>query len=329
MAGEDGSLQFVAVLESGDLERKCALLLRSIREFGGPWSDAPCWFVQPRRGPLPVRRTRDVLFRMDARFVACDLNRDWTHYPIANKILAAAFVERLLPADETVLCFLDSDMICLGPPRDLLLDGRFDVGIRPVDRVGRAQRAGEPLDEYWKRVLEICGADPGDAWTVRTVVERVEILACFNAGLIASRCRAALFRHWAEALGRARRAGPFLGKQLRNLDQALLAGVVLRHVPRERVNLLGPSYNYPLHLQDELPAETAAASTEQIALAHYHGLFDDRACLATLPWAERHRHWLDPRLPIAPRWQRPFRRIRRHLAKSPELRARTPQAPER
>jgi hypothetical protein len=155
---------------------------------------------------------------------------------------------------------------------------------------------------------------------VRTNVERTEILAYFNAGMIAGRRRLGLFGRWLEALERAGAAGPFQRKQLHNLDQALLAGIVLGQVERSRVAILGPDYNYPLHLHDQLPSEIAVADTDAIALAHYHGLFYGRACLRELPFAERHRQWLAPRLPIETIWQRQVRRgtKRRHRTAAPE-----------
>lgn len=321
MASPEDRLHFVAVVEPGDLERKCTLLLESLRAFGGALAGAPCWFVQPRRGGRLSRRTHAVFYELGARLVACDLNREWTHYPIANKIFASAFVERLLPDRDTVLCFLDSDVACLAEPAELLLDDGVDVGLRPVDRVGRAQRADEPLGEYWRRVLDVCEVPPERTWNVRTVVERVEILGYFNAGTIAARRGAGLFGHWLDALERSRGHGRFLGKQLHNLDQSLLAGVVFRRLERERVRLLGAGYNYPLHLHGELPAESALARSDEIALAHYHGLFYRRRCLDELPLISRHREWLSSRVPIETAWQRQLRRVAK-LDKSPELRAR-------
>jgi hypothetical protein len=314
-------VHFVAVVEPGDLERKCVLLLESIRRFGGSMARFPVWFVQPRKGGRLSDRTQRVFFDLDARLLIADLNREWHHYPIANKILASAFVESLLPADETVLCFLDSDIACLGEPTDLLLDGRFDTALRPVDQVGVGQRVNASLSDYWKRVFRLCNVDPDAAWPVRTSVELTEVLVYFNAGVIASRCRLGLFRLWADALERSKHAGPFLGNQLHNLDQALLAGIIVKHVPRTRIGILSSPYNYPLHLQDQLPESCAVRSSGEIALAHYHELFYRRDCLERLPLTPGHREWLDARLPIETRWQRQVRRIRRHLDKSPELRA--------
>jgi hypothetical protein len=143
-------------------------------------------------------------------------------------------------------------------------------------------------------------------------VERTEILAYFNAGMIAGRRRLGLFGRWLEALEKSGSAGPLERKQLHNLDQALLAGIVLGQVERSRVAVLGPEYNYPLHLFDELPGEIAVSDTDAIVLAHYHGLFYRRECLTALPFAKRHREWLEPRLPIETVWQRQARRVARH-----------------
>jgi len=75
MDAQDGSLHFVAVVEPGDLERKCVLLVESIRTFGGALARSPCWLVQPRRGGRLTRRTMQRFYELDARFVAVDLNR--------------------------------------------------------------------------------------------------------------------------------------------------------------------------------------------------------------------------------------------------------------
>jgi len=316
MDAQDDSLHFVAVVEPGDLERKCVLLVESIRTFGGALARSPCWLVQPRKGGRLTRRTMERFYELDARFVAVDLNRDWPHYPIANKIFATAFVERLLADDDAVLCFLDSDIVCLAEPSDLLLEPRHDVGLVPVDKVGRGQPAGEAINDYWRRIYDICGVDPERVWSVRTSVERAEIAAYFNAGMIAARRRFGLFNRWLEALARAGEAGPFERKQLHNLDQALLAGIALGQIERERVAILGSGYNYPLHLHEELAHGVAAADTERIPLAHYHGLFYKRACLDRLPFARRHREWLEPRLPIESLWQRQIRRTNRRRSKT-------------
>ena len=294
------SLAFLLCVERGYLEDQALLLVRSIRRYGGCFRDAAVYAVQPRDGPPLADRTLGILRDLGAVHVAERLNTRFAHYPIANKIFAAAWAETALDAETIV--FLDSDTFFAREPTALARLTGYDVAVRPVARWGRwaSTGPGHPYDRYWLDLYRICGvATPP---LVRTAVEGVPVRAYFNSGLVAVQRVSGLFRQWEADFRRLVEHDHLPGdRDWQFMDQLALAATLSRVF--DRIAILDPTYNYPLPARARLPPELASLELDELVHVHYHGLFRDADALRRLsPPIRLEREvpsWLSRFLPLA------------------------------
>ncbi|MEA2489821.1 MAG: hypothetical protein QOH21_1613 [Acidobacteriota bacterium] len=308
------SLAFVACVESGALEQKARLLVRSIRRFGGAYRDAAIHTFSPRAGRGIGEATRTVFAQYAVQHHEEILNVDFDEYGVGNKIFAAARAEEL--ANEDVVVFVDSDTVVLSEPSALALPEGIDVAVRPVDfhrwqepedeehwrtRHRRLSSAGEGDrgDEYWLRMYELCGVEARPF--VETSCDRVRIRAYANSGLVAARRSAGVFGQWQRDFLTLAKAGHRpAGGDLHYLDQLSLAATLARYW--DRVEVLDGRYNYPLVGRPLLAEPLRSARLDELVHVHYNRYFHDHGFLAALqPPLERDGEvvgWLQEHLPL-------------------------------
>jgi hypothetical protein len=308
------SILFVACVESGPLEQKARLLVRSIRKFGGRWSDAPIHTFAPRAGRGISAATRAIF---DAHGVVHHdelLNAEFDGYGVGNKIFAAARAEEL--AGEDFVVFLDTDTVILSEPAALALPDAFDAAVRPVEfhrwrepadgdprwqtRHRRVSSAGDgdPFDEYWLRMYALCGVEARPF--VETSCDRVRIRAYANSGLIAARRSSGLFTQWRQDFLALTAAKHLPYGDMHYMDQLSLAATLARRW--ERVQVLDGRYNYPLVGRPLLAEPLRSARLDELVHVHYNRYFHVDGFLAALePPLERDGHvvgWLRQQLPL-------------------------------
>jgi hypothetical protein len=300
-------LAFVLVVEAGDLERRAALLIESIRSFAGPHANAPIWVVQPRAGRMVSAAVMECFLRHDATFVCADLNRTWKKYGYGNKAYATAFVESLVEGKVETLAFLDSDLVFMHPPDDLVLRNGEVMAARPADTRGVGLPCDEEANEYWAPVYKVCGVDPARLWDVTTTVDECRIRAYFNAGLLCAKPSLGLFRRWRDNLELMAkeewpRRFPLGTREALHLDQAVFAATVMAHVRESQVRLLDWRYNYPFRKHGGLPPAKRAAFLDDVVALHYHKAFNDMEWTTKIEVREPMKAWLLERLPVNRPW---------------------------
>jgi hypothetical protein len=298
------TIAFVACAESGYLEAQVVLLARSIRANTGGLAGSEVHVFSPRRGHEINVETADVLRSLDVEIHVDDLNREFPDYPIGNKVVVGAWAEANLSTD--VVAFVDSDTIFTSAPLALEL-ASSGAAMRPVDtkNIG-SSGPGDRTDRYWVDLRARCGAEH-DRY-VETTVDGERIRAYYNAGLVASRRDAGLFTDWLRCLRIV------IGERLLPpdgrwtfADQLALAMAASR---LEQIELLEPTYNYPLPKRRRLPASLGRLALEDLVHVHYHRWFSKPGFLDLLQPAVdltgRVGSWLTPFLPLEPVHDDPF-----------------------
>jgi hypothetical protein len=136
-------------------------------------------------------------------------------------------------------------------------------------------------------------------YTIESFADGQTLRPYFNTHCFALNPAAGLARSWwaqfkAMVADHAFQAGPCRNEIHKIfLHQAILSTLVARQLPRERVRLLPPEYNFPLNLLDEMPAELQPATLNSLVNAVYEEAF---------PWGgieieEPLHSWLRQRLP--------------------------------
>ena len=309
---------FIACVERGELEEKTLLLCRSIRRYGGRFADAPIITFQPRRGTEVSDATLRGLESLGVVHVTEILNENLAGYAIGNKVFASARGEEM--ATTEFVAFLDSDTILTSEPVAFELPNGIDAAARPVDywrhgnepaddpeywktRHRRVASAGpgDPIDDYWERMYELCGVT-NRPWC-ETVGDRKRIRAYFNSGLVVVRRASGLFAQWKRDFLRLIDADHIPpGGDRHYLDQLSLAVMMAR--VWDRVQIFDGRYNYPLIGRPLLTPPFRNAQLEELVHVHYNRYFNVPGFLSSVrPRLQRDSEvvsWLGQFLPLQP-----------------------------
>ena len=316
-------LAFVLVVEAGRLEAQSRLLVESIRTWTGIYADCQIWAVFPRKGERLSQQTLDTFMQHDVMLLNRDLNRLWRHHPISNKVYASALVEEMVAGKVSTLVFVDSDVIFLQPPEDLVLPSGKCLAIRPVHhpnvgiRIDQTERKIQ-VNPYWQLFFDVCSVKPQNLWSVRSTMGQHEIVAYFNVGLVAVDPKRGLFGKWLSNLEQLSQ-NPIYKTSLisqfgitqpppspnsryyrpwYHLNQVLFACTVLSSLDKEDVEILSPLYNYPLQLQTHLSEQIKQSSLSEAIAIHYHFCFERDEWWQHIAVEEPFRSWLRDRLPF-------------------------------
>ena len=297
-------VEFVLVVEAGALEHQSRLLCESIRANGGRYREAPITAVSPIPERRPSREFGAFAERHAIEYLERSLQTEVPEYRTTNRIYAAA--ERADRSAAEVLVIIDSDTIFLREP-DLRLEDT-DVALRPVDVKGMCTTGeGDACDPYWRDLCDLGGLEYGRLPFVTPTLDDRPIKASYNGGLVIVRRSSGILQKAAELFGRSVRAG----LRPRDREHAVYASTgfvgdiasaywgsaqatlsVAMWGMTDRVRILEPTYNVPLHAWDDWRARHPNVPFADLVHVHYHWL--------CAPDHVRANPLLDGRLPLAP-----------------------------
>jgi hypothetical protein len=314
---------FVLCVERGVLEAQALLLCASVRHLTGDLAGAPIYALSPR-GRHPPRETLAALTALGVLYDDRPLNEECADYGSANRVAAAAHVERT--TGHELLVVLDSDTLFLDAPTAFALPASTVAAVRPVDLKGMCTAGGDdPCDRYWRQLCDCCGVSYDVLPWLTTSVDQERVKACYNGGLVVVRRAAGILERWWELFLRSVRRGlrpwsepPRVLSSTGMVDaaaarwwgsnQAALSLALWSSTGS--VELLPPGYNYPLHLHERAPAGLREGALGELVHVHYHYLFGrdspqpNPLLDPVLPVAAPVREWLRARLPLPATWTR-------------------------
>ena len=292
------------VVEAGTLEHQARLLCESIRANGGRYRDAPIAAISPLPGRRPSREFGAFAERHAVDYLELSLPIECPEYGTTHRIYAAA--ERACRSAAEVLIVIDSDTIFLREP-DFRLDDA-DVAVRPVDVKGICTSGeGDDCDPYWQRLCELGGIDYERLPFVTPTLDDRPIKASYNGGLVIVRRSSGILQKAADLFGRSVRAGlrphhrgyavhastGFVGEiASANWGSAQATLSVAMWGTTDRVRILEPTYNVPLHACDDWRARHPNVPLADLVHVHYHWLCS--------PDHLKSNPLLDGRLPLSP-----------------------------
>ena len=286
---EKPDVGFVACIEGGALEAQTLLLFDSIRLHTGRFKDCSLYALSPRAGHPISLDARRRLNDLGAHYTDTILNTECPEYGPANRVIAAAYIEDLRRHDTLVI--LDSDTLFLREPCEFILPPDIDVAVRPVDVKGMSTGGpNDSCDAYWRDLCRSCDVDYDEIPWSESFVDRQRIKANYNGGLVVVRGRLGIMRCCADFFFGSIRQGlrphsesnsfragagwvePAAGK-LWGSSQAALSLAIWS--TSRRVRELPPTYNYPLHLHDQIDPVFARSIFPHLLHVHYHWLFGE------------------------------------------------------
>jgi hypothetical protein len=302
---------FVACIERGALEAQAILLFESIRQYGGRFRDCAIYALSPRTGYGIAESSRHQLDELRVTYIDEVLNTECLEYGSANRVAAAAHVERFYPHE--ILVILDSDTLFLRDPERIQLPADIDVAVRPVDIKGMCTTGpADPFDTYWRDLCFCCGVDYDEIPWTESFADQQRIKASYNGGLVIVRGKLGILQQWAEFFFASVRQGlaPYAdawrlrsgagwvdsaASRLWGSNQAALSLAIWSKT--RRVFELPPIYNYPLHQHHQIDAGIVQRVFPHLVHVHYHWLLAESLARNPLfdptgPLSSRQHVWL-------------------------------------
>lgn len=263
------STEIIICTEKGYLESMSKLLVWSIRNFGGRFSNLPIYSYQPRKEFKISRKTIRFFEQNEVHIVDDVLNSDYAHYPLANKPLATAHRESRTSAKH--LIFLDSDIFFLKEPEDLISFNGHDLILRAVDHknIG-TEHPGDENAAYWQQLYNLLGVKAERK--VRATSDNREILEYYNSGHLVTKTQNNLFSRWKENFIKVMKHDLKPKNDLFYVEQSTFAATITQM--EWSVKQLEDYLNYPIFFLGNSPFTDLQFETfKDLVSIHYHKQF--------------------------------------------------------
>ncbi len=262
------SIAFIICSEGGYLERMSVLFAQSLRTFGGSLKDTPIYSYAPRSGNNISGWASKQFDSLQVTHQHLPLNREFHHYPVANKVFALSHAEATLPYD--ILVFADSDKLILAEPNALLLAPNIDITLTSVGSRGIGIRDEKDTEyEYWQQVYKLCNVQ--EIGYTQTTIDAQRIQGYWNSGLVAARTQDRFFAQWESNFLKILKANLYPKNGVYHTDQSALSATIMAH--KTPMSELPKSYNYPIHRQSILSPAKKIEKLSEMVTVHYHDMF--------------------------------------------------------
>lgn len=278
------------------------LLVESIRTFGGSLAQNPIWILIPNDTSPHSPTIRKKLETLNVSYIPFNLDSNLTQFFFAGKISALAFAESLALKETELLVWLDSNTLVLREPTAFLLSKSQILAYRPVHHTLIGSRYNEPLDPFWTQIYKSCNVVSNRIFPMMTHIDATRIRPYFNAGLLVTRPTTQLFRTWSETFFKVYQTPgyqTFYEQDQRYhifMHQAILSGVILSMLPKEKLQELPPDYNYPLHLHSEDITRHRPTNLEELSTIRHEGFYNDPNWIEIMPASKQFKRWIAQRL---------------------------------
>ena len=250
-------------IEKGMLEKYTLLSIASVRRYGGFLSQYDIYCIQPRR-EFPVSEyAKNQIRHFGGTFIEMPLNVTHRYYSFANKPLALDYIIDHYTYDQYI--FLDGDTVVMNEPHEFLnYDSAFLLS--PVYKKGIGiQDFGDANGAYWSRLFERVGAKTENLPKVKTIIEGVDIIAYWNAGIIVVNAKSEIVKAWKQltlSLLEERihpESGIFCAEQSALAAVLIASDCSIRNLP--------VSHNFPL--TNEMLASEMCTSLGEVCVIHH------------------------------------------------------------
>lgn len=245
--GRKAGLAFLTYLQQESQERAAAMLVDSIRRWGGEYANCPIYAVL-----ADPARTGSRFKGKAVNLVPLVLSKPASAFPYAAKAFAAAKVEEMTAGTIGTLVWLDPETFLLGPPEEYDLKAGTQAAVAPVSLVNIGQSPDEPVDAFWAPLYRRCGLASDGIFPVETFVDCKTVRVWLNCGMFSVRPERGLLREWAKILDEFLHDPEYLQAAVADgphrvfLHQAVISTLIAARLKRPEIRWLPKGYNYPL-----------------------------------------------------------------------------------
>lgn len=285
-------LAFVTYINRGSQEYSAAMLVNSIRQWGGEYSTCPIYVMLADPEATGFR-----LPQKNVELVPLSLSESIRYYPFAVKAYAAAKAEEMLAGKFKTLVWLDPEVLILRPPREYDLKAGYSAAVAPVMLINTGQAETEPVDAYWGPIYQRCGLDLKKLFSVESFVDCQKIRAWLNCGMFSVRPERGLWREWATILGEFMNNQEYQNSAITDeihrvfLHQAVITALIVSRLERQEIHMLPEGYNYPLYCHD-LDFTTMTGKTYKVPAHKKARKLNDLTSVFTESFFAEHADWI-------------------------------------
>lgn len=247
-------LNYMIMVGSPEEERQAEILIKSIREYGGEYSSEPVVLVCSQPSFSPGKN----IAKKVQKIINLEMDDSLRKFPFSDKVFACAQVEGMVDNLTDWLMWLNPDALMFSPPGKIPADSGKWVSIRPVHVKNIGSPCNSPINRYWQNIYIKTGVDTTRLWPVESFVDDQMLRPYYNSGCMAFRPEKRILRTWKEVYAsmlRDKSTYAFYSSDDYSsifFHQAVLSSVIISRAGKERINILPPSYSYPLVLQNNV-----------------------------------------------------------------------------
>ena len=296
-----GQTVFLTRVSTSGQRSRARLLIDSIRSFGGGLRHCPIWLFEANPQEVPCGNLEST----DVQILPLAVPDTVKHYWFAGKVTACARAEELAAPGVRSLIWLSPDCVIVNPPLLFDLAPSFDAAVRPVHMRNVGLPAGEPVDDFWKKIYEAVGVHDIQT-TVESFVGAQRIRAYFNSHALAVNPAKGLFRRWFEHFESLARDQEFQldacpdDRHQVFLHPAILSALIATSLDPERIRTLPPDYSYPYNLHQRVPPDRRAVALNDLVCVAYDDRSLDPELMDDIKVHEPLRSWLSAHIQVDP-----------------------------
>jgi hypothetical protein len=185
METKNPKITFVCCVESGPLETQAVRMIESLRRWGGAFANAPIIAVTPRIGPPLTFKTHNTFERLNVKYIRYRFKSKYSWFKFLNKPLALFAAEEHVVSDS--VCWLDSDLLILDEPEQLVLNSGEDFLGCASDKEQGTSGSEDKFHPIWQENCRVLGMDIEDLPWIVTEQEKERIRIYWNGGIFVYR----------------------------------------------------------------------------------------------------------------------------------------------
>ena len=283
-------------IESGDLEQKTLLAVKSIRRLNH--QNVDIFNVLTPQSRKLCHGTYKTLHDARVELLNPPDIFGFGFYPFANKVFACSLVESSFSNHYDTFLYLDSDSVVLSEINDIFDPKLKSIAARPDENFRKyGFEKGNSPGWIWDWIFDDLNIK--NKWYVPEPISGNEMIAYFNAGVIFTRAGNEFFNTWKDNFLKLATSKPFFrltGQDLYFFEQMVFSATIMKQFNKMEVQLLDNSCNYPLSHHSRI--KSPYHSLDNIKILHYHELFYSNNWRDSIEFDLQKYQWLTVDLPL-------------------------------
>lgn len=288
-------------------EVQSLLLLRSLRTFGGCFSELPVCIFVPDDMPHDPKFDSELI-NLGAEIKSYPVQEPLKRFPFALKTIAAGEAEKLAEEQHAILAWHDRTGFIGNPPHKFQLPQDIAIAFRPTDIVNIGSPYSQPLSPFWQEIISHFDLVPNQFPSITTTIDQIRLYLYANAGLLIVRPEKGILRSWGKNLEDTHALPKFQSFFRENsayaifMHQAALTAAIVQKTKSEERLILPESYLFSVDNFFDYPEDIRPQNLDQITTGRFHDFFALENWQAKITASSKLINWFQNQLQAGPYW---------------------------